>query len=209
MSRQSEMWRGSFGDDYAARNRATPDAVRSRVRAFAAILQHLGGPPPTTILECGANVGINLRALAQLVGAELFAVEPNERARTTAVASGAVPADHACDATLAALPFDDASIDLVFTSGVLIHVPPDELDDAYREMHRVARRYLLTIEYFAQTPQTVTYRGERDLLFKRDFGLRWLELFPDLEPIAQGFFWKPATGLDDLTWWLFRRPAGA
>ena len=100
----------------------------------------------------------------------------------------------------------DGSIDLVFTSGVLIHVAPEFLEVAYREMYRVARRYLLTIEYFSAEPETKTYRGEDGLLFKRDFGSLWLDLFPPLILVDYGFFWKRATGLDNLTWWLFAKP---
>jgi hypothetical protein len=34
----------------------------------------------------------------------------------------------------------------------------------------------------------------------------WLDLYQDLKPVAYGFFWKPVTGVDDATWWLFEKP---
>ena len=64
----------------------------------------------------------------------------------------------------------------------------------------------MSIEYFAAEPEEKRYRGQDGLLFKRDFGAFWLEMFPELELIDYGFFWKHATGLDNLTWWLFRKP---
>ena len=70
----------------------------------------------------------------------------------------------------------DESIDLVFTNGVLIHVDPEHLEAACREMHCVARHYLLTIDYYASEPETKTYRDRQGLLFKRDFGAFWLDL---------------------------------
>jgi len=200
------MWRSDFGDVYVERNLPTEDRIRTRVRAFSTIFDSLSGAAPRSIVECGANVGINLRALDRLSNAELFAIEPNQKARERAISDGVLPAENMKEVTLEKLPFDDGSIDLVFTSGVLIHVPPADLEQAYREMHRVSSRYLLSIEYFSKKPETIPYRGHDELLFKRDFGGMWLDLFPDLEPVAQGFFWIRTTGLDDLTWWLFRKP---
>jgi hypothetical protein len=52
----------------------------------------------------------------------------------------------------------------------------------------------------------IPYRGHEGLLFKRDFGGMWLDLFPKIDPVANGFFWSRTTGLDDLNWWLFRKP---
>ena len=113
--------------------------------------------------------------------------------------------DRVLDGSADNIPLSDAAVDLVFTSGVLIHVPPDRLLAACKEMHRVADKYLLSAEYFSQTPEEKKYRGRAGLLFKRDFGAYWLENFSDLSLVDYGFFWKPATGIDDLTFWLFRK----
>lgn len=204
-SKQISAWRGAFGDAYVERNVASDERVRNSARAFDQILGHLGNAMPKTVLEVGANVGANLAALKALHDVTLHAVEPNAKARAKLIESGIVGPGNVHDATATSLPFADASIDLVFTCGVLIHIPDDQLADAYHEMHRVASRYLLAIEYFSPTPVRVPYRGETDLLFKRDFGEFWLELYPFLEVVADGFFWKRTTGLDNLNWWLFRK----
>ncbi len=204
--KQLREWCGAFGDAYIDRNLTMPERVRQRARAFARILSHLAGAPPASILEVGANVGFNLRALEQLTGAELHAVEPNARAREILLADGVLAADRLHDATASALPFVDGAMDLVFTSAVLIHIPDAALEQAYREIHRVSRRYILSMEYFSPTPVTVPYRGHGDMLFKRDYGSLWLDLFADLELVADGFFWKRTTGLDNVNWWLFRKP---
>ena len=201
-----DAWKGEFGDDYAARNLATEETVSNSARAFAEILSHVKDSPPTSILEVGANIGINLRALARLSDAELFAVEPNAHAREQLVADKVVPQDRLFDAMATKLPLEDGAVELAFTSGVLIHVPPEDLETAYGEIHRVAARYILCAEYFSQAPVEIPYRGHEGLLFKRDFGGMWLDLFPGLEPVANGFFWKRTTGLDDINWWLFRKP---
>ena len=201
-----DAWKGKFGDDYAARNHPTEEAVGNVARAFTEILSHVKDSPPASILEVGANIGINLRALAGITDAELYAVEPNACAREQLVADKVVPQDRLFDAVATKLPIDDGAVDLVFTSGVLIHVPPEDLEAAYGEIHRVAARYILCIEYFSSTPVSISCRGHEGLLFKRDFGGMWLDLFPGLDPVANGFFWKRTAGLDDVNWWLFRKP---
>lgn len=203
--KQIQAWRGDFGDAYVDRNLGDQSRLNALTRSFGAILDRLTGAPPRSILEVGANVGNNLAALARVSDAELHAVEPNAKARAILAESGRVKAQNVHDAVGSALPFADGAVDLVFTSGVLIHVPPSELGSVCREMHRVAARYILCIEYFAPKPTQIDYRGETDLLFKRDFGGHWLDLFDDLEPVADGFLWKRTTGLDDLNWWLFAK----
>ena len=199
-------WTGAFGDAYTTRNAVGPAQVEQRVDMWRRVLRPLSANPPKSCLEVGANVGINLRALQALRPIEMHALEPNAKARETLIRDRVVPTGHVLDGTAESIDLPDGSIDLVFTSGVLIHVAPERLEAACREMHRVARHYLLTIEYFASEPVTEVYRGREGLLFKRDFGAFWLDLFPTLAPIDHGFFWKRATGLDNLTWWLFAKP---
>ena len=200
-----KAWTGACGDAYTARNAADETQVEQRTAMWRRILRPLSSALPESCLEVGANVGINLRALRALHAIEMYALEPNATARGILIRDGVVPAAHVLDGSVESIDLADARIDLVFTSGVLIHVDPKRLEAACREMHRVARRYLLTIEYFANEPEQKTYRGETGLLFKRDFGAFWLDLFPTLSVIDYGFFWKPMTGLDNLTWWLFAK----
>lgn len=196
-------WGGAFGSEYAQRNAHTEERLRKNLLAFAQILPHMDGAPPESILECGANVGLNIAALKLLSGARLSALEPNPSGRQEL--AKLLPEDRVVEGTLRHLPFPDASFDLVFTRGVLIHVPDADLERAYREMHRVSRRWLLSIEYFAPKPETLPYHGHDDMLFKRDYGSYWLDLFPDVEYVADGFFWKRTTGNDNPNWWLFRK----
>jgi pseudaminic acid biosynthesis-associated methylase len=198
-------WTGAFGDAYADRNAATAEAVQTRLRMLAPIVARLDGDPPRSILECGCNVGLNLRALRQLTRAELQAVEPNTHARQRVIDDRILEPGQLHDATLASLPFADASIDLVFTTGVLIHVPPDQLERALREIHRVSRKYVLAVEYFSVKPEAVEYRGQTGMLWKRDFGGAYLDLFADLVTVDVGFLWHRTSGCDDATWWLFRK----
>ena len=175
-----DAWTGAFGDAYTERNVADEAHIERRIDMWRRVLRPLSTKPPKSCLEAGANIGINLRALRMLSAIEMHAIEPNAKAREILIQDRVVPANHVLDGTVSRIDLADESIDLVFTSGVLIHVDPEHLQAACREMHRVARHYLLTIEYFASEPETKTYRGRKGFLFKRDFGALWLDLFPTL-----------------------------
>jgi pseudaminic acid biosynthesis-associated methylase len=207
VSRQVEAWRGQFGEAYIRRNPVTAETIRRKIADWSKILGALANGPPASFLEVGANVGQNIAALRQLTSGEIYAVEPNPIARLQLVKGGLLDETHVRDGSAAALPFDDASIDLVFTSGVLIHIDPADLFASCREMHRVARRNLLSIEYFSDQPMERPYQGQDQMLFLRDYGAFWLENFADLRIVDFGFFWKPVSG-DSLNWWLFEKTTG-
>lgn len=173
---------------------------------WSEILSHTLPAPPQSILEVGANIGINLRALRALTGARLFAVEPNDKARQRLIDDKVVAASDLRSGLASSIDWPNGVADLVFTSGVLIHIHPDQLEHSVREIHRCAARWIAAIEYFSDRPETIPYRGHVDRLFKRDFGGFWLDTFPELRVAAYGFLWKRVTGLDNLTWWLFEKP---
>ena len=204
---QLQFWRGDFGNSYIDRNAASAEHLRARVAMWAKIMNCLVGDPPRSILEVGSNIGNNLRALRTLTGADMYALEPNTEARRILVEDGVVPADQALDGFAAGIPMADGAVDMAFTSGVLIHIHPDHLLASMREIHRVSRRYVACIEYFSDKPEMITYRGQDDRLFKRDFGAYYLDTFPDLRVVDYGFAWKRLTGLDNLTWWMFEKRA--
>ncbi len=205
---QVKLWRGEFGDEYLVRNAPTPKRVANQTRFWAKLFDTLAvqGLKPNSILEIGANVGINLRALKNLSDAELFAVEPNDQAREILIRDSVVPEGNALATTGEVIGLEDNAVDMAFTAGVLIHVNPDTLAQVCAEIHRVSRKTIVCAEYFSANPETITYRGHSDKLFKRDFGAFWLEQFPSLKLLDYGFAWKPVTGLDNITWWIFSKP---
>lgn len=191
------VWRGDIGTAYAERNAALP--VAPYIGLWRDIAAHID--PLDTVLEVGAGEGVNLKALATIYNARLVGVEPNAVAREALSDAGFDAIDgHACS-----IPVANESFDMAFTSAVLIHVPPNELERACREIYRVSRRYIACIEYFSHNPEEIEWRGRSGLLFKRDFGGFWLDTFPDLRLRGYGFAWKRASGLDDVTWWVFEK----
>lgn len=112
------------------------------------------------------------------------------------------------DALTTSPPLEDGQFDMVFTSGILIHVAPDDLDQACPEIYRVSKKYVFCIEYFSTSPESVNYYGNAGFLFKCDFGGRYLDLFPNIRLVDYGFFWRRATGIDDMTMVAFREMNG-
>ena len=155
------------------------------------------------MLEIGCNRGHNLVALSHVLpeGSQVAGVEPQVHARTIAEQISALDVH---DGTIYEVPFDDRTFELVLTSGVLIHVPLPKLETALREVHRVSRRYILSIEYFAEQETAIPYRGHDDLLWKRDFLSHYRALFPDLTLLGSADL-TLADGFDDARWWLLER----
>lgn len=201
-------WSGEFGDAYTGRNVASDEALRIRTAMWARVGQAFQGDPPRSILEVGCNLGINLRTLPRLFDAELYAIEPNASARARVLADKVLAPERLFAGFGEKLPLADGAVEMAFTSGVLIHIEPERLGPTMDEIHRVASKYVFCSEYFSPRPETITYRGHEGLLFKNDFGGLYMDRFPDLELVDYGFFWKRATGLDDPTWWLFRKRGG-
>lgn len=198
---QEELWRGSFGDSYSIRN--DDDYLPAYNLLWARILVALGRVPQS-VLEVGANTGLNIKSLNYLLEGKprFYAVEPNDKARADLELTGLC--EQVIDGKANDISFPDGIAELAFTSGVLIHVPPHELLDSCRQVHRCASRWIACIEYFNDTPVTIPYRYNDDALFKRDFGSFWMDNF-DLKCLSYGFVWKRETGLDSLTWWLFEK----
>jgi pseudaminic acid biosynthesis-associated methylase len=200
---QLDAWRGAFGDAYVERNDLSAEMLAARGAMWARILKPVADAMPDSILEVGANIGINLTALKFLTAARLVALEPNAGARKLLKDNNIAAAADIHEGFASAIPLTDGAVDMAFTSGVLIHISPDDLLASCREIHRVSARYIACIEYFSDTPQEIRYRNQEGLLFKRDFGEFWMLNFADLSLVDYGFFWRRATGLDNLTWWLF------
>jgi pseudaminic acid biosynthesis-associated methylase len=186
---QLALWRSEFGHDYTNRN------DRDRPERVAAWRNLLDGIEPARVLEVGCNVGWNLVYLERLGIRELYGIEPQpsavERARYRR------PAFNVLHGTAFDLPFRDGFFDLVFTSGVLIHIAPDSLGTALDEIARVSRRWIAAIEYDHPSEQEVMYRGHAHALWKRDHGAVW-QARHALRPVRRLEF-GAAEGYDNCT----------
>ncbi len=191
MTEQMEKWGGEFGEKYTDRNILSPDELDEMIRSNIGISrteqieEFLSGLKLNNFLEVGCNIGNQLllmekKGFNNLYGIELgrYAVEKSkDKTRGKEI-------DIICGSAFD-IPFKDAYFDLVFTSGVLIHIAPSDIDKAINEIYRCSNKYIWCSEYFSEDYTKVNYRGENGLLWKTDFLKLFLDKFPDLELVKE------------------------
>ena len=198
---QEAFWAGEFGNEYVSRNRGEHLAA-GNLALFSKILS--SASRIGSVIEFGANIGLNLMALKQLLPeADLSAIEINEMAVKMLSEIGPVRIYHQ-----SILDFQvDQERDLVLIKGVLIHIHPEMLPEVYDRLYHSSRRYICLVEYYNPTPVTVPYRGHSERLYKRDFAGEMLDRFADLRLVNYGFSYRrdPNFPQDDLTWFLLEK----
>lgn len=201
---QESFWAGEFGNEYITRNEDTPCTLSGNLFHFSRILER-ASPLPGSIIEFGANIGLNLRALKLLLPeAHLAAVEINELAVARMNQDGV--ADEIFHASL--LEFERGrKYEMAVIKGVLIHVSPDSLSIVYQKLADVSSRYVLIAEYYNRRPEEISYRGHSEKLFRRDFGGEFMDANKDFKLLDYGFSYHrdARENQDDLTWFLFER----
>lgn len=214
-TKETKLWEGKFGNEYRERNKLTEEDINARLSMWQYVFTNTGQQSSHTevvesIMEVGSGQGINLIAIKRMMQhldkkPELFALEPNKETRE--VASENYKKENTTvynimgNANLIETP--DYSKDVVFTSGVLIHIHPDNLLGAMKEIYRISKKFIICAEYFSPEPREVIYHGKQ-ALWTNDFGSIWLDNFP-LRCLGVTFFWKRLSQLDNLTVWVFEK----
>ena len=189
-----EFWRGFPGDDYTIRNWGR---LPAQVDFFSKVLKDI---TLDSVIELGAGDGTNLQAIKKLYpeikGA---AVEINEEACSTIDKRFLIYNKEIID-------YESSEIfDFAFTKGVLIHIPPEQLDEVYSILDWSAQKYVLMAEYYSPKPVEIEYRGRKGFLWKRDFAGEFMDKY-DFELINYGFcYHRDPHPQDDITWFLMRR----
>jgi pseudaminic acid biosynthesis-associated methylase len=183
---QLEHWQSDFGRAYTDRNSLTPGALDALYRKNYGVgrselnQRFLAGIPRNArLLEVGCNEGNQLCALQEMGFRNLYGIEIQDYALRKARAR--LETAQLALATAFEIPYPDGFFDVVFTSGVLIHIAPADLGKALREIHRCAGGLIWGFEYYSPQPLEVPYRGHQSLLWKADFSRLYLDLFEDLE----------------------------
>jgi len=187
---QTAVWEGDFGRDYTDRNTFDTAALEELYRrnygtSRREINQRFlsGVPKDARILEVGCNTGNQLLLLHEMGYSNLSGIELQSYAAE--IARSRVPSASIQLGSALSLPYADASFDVVFTSGVLIHVAPADLPRVMDEIHRCSRSYIWGAEYYAPDATEVNYRGHGGLLWKMDYAQRYVERLPDLELVRE------------------------
>lgn len=193
MNEQEKFWLGGFGDEYTQRNQVK---WRERVPFWKRVIAIA---EPTMAYEIGCNAGWNLRALRETSpGMSLGGIDVNTQAASLARAAGF----DVVRATLKEMNLEFRfPADLVFTAGVLIHIPPDQLAESMQKIVSLSARWVMAVEYEADEETEVEYRGHAARLWKRPFGRLYMDM--GLKLLAK--FENPE-GFDRCTAWLMEKP---
>jgi pseudaminic acid biosynthesis-associated methylase len=187
---QKKSWSGDFGRDYTDRNTLSGAQLDSLYQTnFGITRRQLNEtflsdiPRDARILEVGCNSGNQLLVLQEMGFTNLWGAEVQSYALELARAR--VQDAQLMQASALDLPYEGGYFDLVFTSGVLIHISPVDLPFALNEIHRCAKTWIWGMEYYAPEVTQVNYRGHDDLLWKMDYVKRYLDRFDDLELVRE------------------------
>lgn len=197
---QEEFWAGEFGDLYISRNESK-NLLASNIALFADIFSSLD-KLPLSIMELGANIGMNIKAMQKLSpSAQFTGIEINKQACEILFETGCEVIESSIIDAVTSKTFD-----LVFSKGVMIHLMQDQLLPTYKKMHEWSNRFILIAEYYNPTPVSIPHRGNSDRLFKRDFAGEFLDLFPDVVLRDYGFAYHRGTyPQDDINWFLLEK----
>lgn len=111
---------------------------------------------PKSILEVGCGFGRNLQFLLdhQIPAEKLTGLDISPSLLAQAQLPKSV---RLIQGNVLKLPFKSAYFNLVFTHGLLMHLPPSQLPRALSELIRVSQKYLILIEEIRSRPQQLNY----------------------------------------------------
>lgn len=198
MNEQAEAWAGTFGDEYTQRNQLI---WRKRVPFWNVML---GGAyidqNVRSVMEVGCNAGYNLTAIKTgFPHLGLHGIDVNVRALEQAKAAGL---DCFYDNALDLGKNAPGVYDLVFTAGVLIHVPSEDLQATMKSIAQASRKFVLAVEYEGAGEEEIEYRGKQGMLWRRPYGDLYQQ--EGLKLVGTGEVGKDL-GFDDCTWWLLEK----
>ena len=180
-------WAGEFGCSYVVRNSINAKELDSLYhKNFGISRSHLneeflsGLDRSMSVLEVGCNIGLQLELLKNAGYQYLYGFDISSFALNLSLARS-----HANLLRSSALyfPFTKDSFDMVFSSGVLIHISPKDLNQTLDEIYRCSRRYIWCYEYFSEKETEVEYRGKGGLLWKSNYIKLFTDRFSDLNII--------------------------
>ena len=137
----------------------------------------------TSVLEIGCGTGIDLRLFPESF--EIFGADLNDNALE--IAKETLPLGDFRKATITKLPFEDSSIDFVFTHKLLNYLDDQTLEKGIPEMYRVAGKYIMNCEKFEDSEKQISDKQKFRNMKKRwmDYKVKIIsdvDMHEDIEP---------------------------
>jgi pseudaminic acid biosynthesis-associated methylase len=185
-----EKWCRQFGTEYTDRNAFSLAGMERLYKRNYGISRaemnnmFIGDMDRSVrILEVGSNIGNQLLCLQKMGFTNLYAIEL--QAYAAKLSKLGTRNINIIQGSAFNIPYKDESFNLIFTSGLLIHISPADVNLVLDEICRCSREYIWGFEYYADCLTEVNYRGENELLWKRNFVELYLERFPNLRLIKE------------------------
>ena len=105
-----------------------------------------------SVLEIGCGTGIDLRLFPETF--DIYGIDLNDKALDIAKEKFPIAKFEKGDITQ--LPFEDSSIDFVFTHQLLNYLDDETLTKGVSEMYRVAGKYIMNCEKFGESENQIT-----------------------------------------------------
>ncbi|KKL78344.1 hypothetical protein LCGC14_2025770 [marine sediment metagenome] len=195
-SKQTKAWASEFGQEYTDRNMMDINAMdiiykhrhgMSRSDMNKLFLDELDRD--IRVLEVGSNIGLQLIFLQSAGFRNLYGIELSPYA--VQLAKTQSEGINIIQGSALDIPFRDKYFDLVFTSGVLIHINPEDLNKVMSEIYRCTSKYIWGLEYYADKMTEINYRPSKEntnLLWKADYPTMFCDRFEDLKIVKKAFY---------------------
>jgi ubiquinone/menaquinone biosynthesis C-methylase UbiE len=150
-------------------NKYTDENKSNNNEEFAKFIRDLATSlRANNVLEVGCNTGNDLRLFPE--NFEVYGLDMNEYALDIAIQR--FPSFNFKNGSITKMPYEDSSIDFVFTHNVLNYIPEKEMDKAINELYRVSRKYILNCELFDEDESSINNISISS--WKRNVYKRWL-----------------------------------
>ncbi|MBN1994969.1 MAG: methyltransferase domain-containing protein [Anaerolineae bacterium] len=190
LTEQMKTWANTFGQEYTNRNAMSLEEMEALYKSRYGLTRTelnqrflKGIDPSIRILEVGSNVGNQLLCLQQMGFRNLYGIELQSYA--VELSKSRTRQINIIEGSAFDIPYEDDYFDLVFTSGVLIHISPADMAGALQEIYRCAKHYIWGFEYYADAYTEISYREHANLLWKTNFAKLYLDLFADLALVKE------------------------
>lgn len=166
MNNNSELW-----------TKYTNDNEDKKQVELSKFIYHLAiGLGTKRICEAGCNVGNNISSFPNYF--DVHGVDMNKYALEKAKKK--YPNFKFQLESIKKTSYPDSFFDLVFTRGILIHIPEKEVDDVLIELLRISKKWIFNLEYFGTDGKMIKWKRGDDLLWYRNMCKRWSKFDVDI-----------------------------
>jgi len=156
MSYNEEFW-----NKYSDENEARYNEEFSKFVRDLAMSLHC-----TSVLEIGCGTGIDLRLFPDTF--QIYGIDLNDKALR--IAQEKLPIANFEKGSITELPFEDSSIDFVFTHGLMNYLDVETVEKGVAEMFRVSTKWIMNCEKYDETEKQIDSNQK-----SRNMQSKWLD----------------------------------